>query len=450
MNAKLQKYIRDKQLFTKKDRLLLAVSGGVDSVVLAHLIKEAGFAFAIAHVNFKLRGKASDGDAAFVKKLAHQFKVPLFTVSFDTKTFAKKHKQSIQMAARQLRYAYFESLVISHRFDAILTAHHQDDAIETFLLNLTRGTGLAGLQGIPVKNSNVCRPLLFASRKEIEDYAAKHRILFRKDASNDEDTYKRNKIRLKVMPILKELNPSVDKAFMHAMENIAVAADIQNRYIEQRLSRITTVIKNRCSLSIDALTNEAHPTLLMHHLLKPYGFSNTAADEIMRALQSNGKKTVRSATHELIKDRTFLFLQAIQHDKPTKIILQAKTKSVNYGGWGFHFEYLKGGLQQHLEASKNAGLNQVYLDADALIFPLTLRPWKAGDALIPLGMKGRKKVSDIITDAKLTTAQKDRLLVLESEGKIAWLVGLRSDDRFKMKGTTKKVVRVSVEYLANY
>lgn len=438
------RYISDTKLFTKRNSMLLAVSGGVDSMVLANLMHRAGFNFAIAHVNFKLRGNAANLDQACVEQCANKIGVPFFTLNTNTKAYAKNHKVSIQMAARDLRYAFFNELATEHRFDFVLTAHHQDDAMETLLINITRGTGIAGLHGILPSQGKIRRPLLWASRKQVEDYAIQHKIVFRNDASNLEEKYHRNKIRLKVMPVLKELNPSLDKAFFNLMKNALTAEQIQNEYLQQRGKVLCRKVEKDLVIQIDALMAEAHPELILYHLLQSKGFASNTAANVLRSFETKAAKSFTSPEFTLLKDRSQLVISGLDNTPVVAASISKTKKEITYAKLQIKLDRLKGGLLEHLGASVKAGSNTIYLDYEKIEFPITVRPWKSGDALVPFGMKGRKKISDILTDSKISAQEKKQAAVLVSGNRVVWLLGIRFDERFKITTSTKTVLRISV------
>jgi len=431
-------YLSDKLLLSPKDKILLTVSGGVDSVVMAHLFAQTKYNFAIAHCNFKLRDEDSDIDEEFVKNLANNLKVELFTKSFNTKAYAKRKNISIQMAARELRYDWFNELVIEKKFDYIATAHHLDDNIETVLINFIRGSGISGLRGILPKNNNIIRPLLFASRKQIENYATARNIIFRYDKSNDSDKYIRNKIRHNILPVLYEINPSFGNTFNNTVDRLKDIEEIYKTGIENQINK---VIKHDDDIVIDIkkLLKLSPAKTFLYEFLTPYGFNYTSAEDIISIINDQSGKTFLSSTHKLIKDRNNLIVQKnnvandivgkIEKDDeyilfPVKLKIAVEEKVPGY----------------NLITPKTIGL----FDFNKIKFPLTIRKWKQGDSFYPFGMVNKKKVSDFFINEKFSILDKEKTYLLCSEDKILWIIGHRTDNRFKVNASTKKVLKITL------
>lgn len=435
MFQKITNHIRDHFPFLEGKKVLVAISGGLDSVVLAHLITELNFDISLAHCNFQLRGKESDLDEAFVLQIAQEKTLPVFIKKFDTEIFAKKSKLSIQIAARQLRYDWFEELINEHHFDYVLTAHHADDNLETFLINLTRGSGLDGFTGIPAINRNIIRPLLIFSRDEILTFAKEKNIEWREDESNSSIKYVRNKIRHQVIPVLKEMNPSLLETFSKTSKNLQESSQI----IEDRVAEITSEIvvqeNNITKLDIEKLKSLNTPKAYLYQILKTYNF--TEWNDVYHLLSAQSGKQIFSETHRLLKDRGFLLLS------------KNTTKSTDKK---FLIEHHQTEIQEpiHLRIEKvnevSTVNNQIiYVDADLLKFPLTLRKWKNGDYFYPKGMKGKKKISNYFKDKKLSLLEKENIwLLCSSENDIVWIVNERNDRRFLATKATNTILKISI------
>lgn len=430
MLKKFLDFINRHQLVTAGSKSLIAVSGGIDSVVLTMLFKEAGFHFAIAHCNFQLRGDESDTDEAFVKALAKAVGVNYFVRSFDTKNYAGAEGVSTQMAARDLRYAWFRQLVQDHQFDSIATAHHLDDSLETVIHNLTRGTGISGLRGILPKTNNVIRPLLFASKKEIMEYAQDKKLQWREDSSNVSVKYKRNLIRHKVLPVLREINPSLEATFFHSWQRIADAEGVVMDAVAALKAHALEQHGNDVYISIGAV-KKARP-VLVEELLKPYGFNFQQVRELMEALEVPAAGKVFGTDRYMLNvDRGYLIISPAGGEVTERLINSADEEVSN--------EVLTLQMQPGAPGKILTGKHEATVDYDMLKFPLKLRKWRIGDTFQPLGMKGKKKVSDFMIDEKIPLNLKERICVLESDGDIVWLVGHRLDERFKVSFRSKTI-----------
>jgi len=425
-------FITENQLFGSGDKILLTVSGGIDSVTLCDLFHKAGFTFGIAHCNFGLRGEESNGDETFVKKLAKKYKVSFYAENFETQAFADKEKISIQMAARQLRYSWFEKLRQQEGYNYIATAHHAGDALETVLLNIVRGTGIAGMNGIRSKTGYIIRPMLFADREQIQEYVVENQLSWREDSSNESAKYQRNFIRQQVTPLLKKLNPNLEHTLKTSVQRIGTAERVFRRYIEELKLKVWEEGKDAIYIK-DSLFPEQDKTVLLYELLVDYNFSFSDIKSIV-STETTGKY-IESATHILAKDRGQLTLtqkrlndyfssyitenQQEFNEKDIHLTIQAKDIT------SFKLD------TYHKIAS---------LDYDKLAFPLQLRKWKEGDWFCPLGMNKKKKVSDFLVDSKVPVNLKDRVFVLCSGSSIVWIVGRRIDERYKIVDDTKKVI----------
>ena len=427
-------YIRQNALFEPHHRILLAVSGGKDSVIMAHLFKQAGFSFGIAHCNFGLRGGESQRDEHFVRTLAALADVSVYVRHFETKRYAAEHKVSTQMAARDLRYAWFEELRVQHGYDRIAVAHHQNDVIETVLLNLVRGTGIAGLHGILPKRGNLIRPLLFLSRQDINQLAEDNEIGFVEDSSNLSTTYARNKLRLDVMPVLKGINPKLEQTFEHNIRRFAETEIVLQQAVEKAKKDICINNANGVYLSLDGIERLEPKRLLLYEILKSYSFTETVVDEVLAAGSKQTGTSFYSVTHRLTIDRDSLLLTAVAteqdfvnqmvHPEDTRIELTNQIITLHYSDI----------------ISFENDPRKAYIDADRLSFPMVIRSWQDGDRFRPMGMRNYKKISDFFTDQKIPLPRKAQIpLLINGNGDIVWVAGLRQDDRYKVTGTTKKV-----------
>jgi len=441
--AQFSKHINTQFSFLKDKKLLVAISGGVDSVVLTHLLSQLNFSISLAHCNFRLRGKDADQDEVFVKELANQLTIPVFTTSFETEKVAKQEKLSIQVTARNLRYDWFDKIIEENKLDFLLTAHHADDNLETFLINTIRGTGLDGLTGIPEKNENIIRPLLPFSREQIENYAKENNIVWREDSSNIETKYLRNKIRHEVIPILKELNPGLLSSFAKTQENLIGSRQI----IDDLIAKVknTTVIPAQAGIqkiNIAKLKEYNKPKAYLYELLKTYNF--TEWNDVVNLLDGQSGKQILSETHKLIKDRDFLLLTELHSEKT-----EQNTYVLNENDTFFENAELK--LKLTTQNITNSVLNtlpkihdSILIDRDKLKFPLTVRKWEKGDYFYPFGMRGKKKLSKFFKDEKISILEKEKIWLLCSEEQIVWVIGKRLDDRFKITDTTKNILKIEI------
>lgn len=430
-------YIKKENLFSAKEKILLTVSGGVDSVLMVELFHLSGFDFGIAHCNFQLRGDDSKKDEAFVKSIAKKYNVAFHSIKFDTLSYSKTNKLSTQIAARELRYDWFGKLKNQFDYIYIATAHHQNDAMETVLINITRGTGISGLHGILPKKGAIIRPLLFTTKSEIEDYAKKHKIKFREDKSNASHKYVRNKIRLQVIPVLKELNPSIEKTIENNIKHFRDVETIFNNEVEKQRSKIVKPLNSGWQISIDLL-NKLNPiSIYLFEFLKQYNFNSSTTEDIMLSLNKVSGKEFFSDTHRLVKDRAFLFIEKIATTNQTKHEIKKYQSLFDIDGLQLKFTKQNGSI---IDTNKSAAT----LDFDKLEFPLEIRRWKDGDTFHPLGMNSKKKLSDFFIDKKLSLIQKENTWILTSQNKIVWVIGQRIDNRFKVTDKTKNTLLINL------
>jgi len=446
MLQRLQKFIEQHRIFTLHDCILTGVSGGVDSVVLLYLLRQAGYKVGVAHCNFALRGKESDGDEDFVRELCAKNKLPFFTRRFNTQEHAEAQGVSIQMAARTLRYEWFEQVARENDFTKIAVAHNLNDDVETFFINLTRGTGLQGLSGMSPLQGKVARPLLFATREEIASCAKLHQLCHREDSSNSDTKYARNFIRHRILPEFANLNPS----FLHSMQqNMGRINSAQ-----QAVDSMASEVKKSCCAEADGKLHiriNALPTaqrsFWLYELLQEYNFSGSVVENIVQSLEKNSGKKFYSPTHTLIKDRDFLIVSPHKDDNMQECICIAQA---DVDG-GVQVPLNTGTVLELRVANRNdvdfsQGNHIAFLNYDLLQFPLTLRSWHNGDSFIPFGMSGEKKLSDFFIDIKLNLLEKsEQLLLCSANGNIAWILGRRLDNRYRVTDKSQKILRVEIK-----
>jgi tRNA(Ile)-lysidine synthase len=415
--------------------LLLATSGGLDSMVLLHLFQQLNFEIAIAHCNFQLRGIESFGDQNFVQEYADANKTAVFITQFDTTAFANDYKLSTQVAARELRYNWFYELLETKNYDFILTAHHADDNLETFLINLSRGTGLEGLTGIPQQNDKIVRPLLLFSRQEIEDYAKENAIKWREDSSNASDKYLRNKIRHHLVPILKELNPNFIVSFQKTQSYLQESQDMVDDAAIMVYQQVAKEKGDTIHFDLKKLKQLPNFKSYLFQWLKEFRF--TAWEDIYDLAESQTGKKVYSSNYLLLKNRDFLILSPLnQSNVEEEFVIEENQADVNFP---IKLYFCKA------DDISNMSNTTIFVDADKLKFPLVLRKWKVGDSFSPFGMKGKtKKVSKFFKDEKLSLIEKDTTWILCSDNQIIWIVGIRQDERFKIENTTQHILKIAL------
>ncbi len=446
MNLVLQfrDYIQKENLFQAKDKLLLAVSGGVDSVVLCHLCMHSGFDFSIAHCNFKLRGSESERDKLFVKELAEKLAVDFFVKDFDTEKYAAEKKVSIQVAARELRYNWFNELISTENklpvAKYILTAHHLDDNIETLLMNFFKGTGVAGLRGILPKNNQLVRPLLFAKKEELSVYAKENNLHWIEDSSNNSDKYSRNYFRHQIIPLVEKVFP---EAASNLADNIFRFREIEQLYkqsIDQHKKKLLEIKANEIHIPVLKLKKTEPLQTVIYEIIKDFGFTVSQTNEVIGLLESETGKYVKSKSHQVIKNRNWLIIAKNHSSETSTIIIEKEDK---------YIEFALGHLVLKTVNSEGYKIStdqlHATLDADKIKFPLILRKWKQADYFYPLGMTKKKKVSRFLIDQKLSKTDKENIWLLEMDKKIVWVVGLRIDDRFKIGISTKEVFFISIK-----
>ena len=439
MQSEFQHFIQDNDLCTKTNRILLGVSGGIDSVCMFHLFRLSGFAIAIAHCNFQLRGEESDGDELFVKSLAEQYDIPLFSTRFETKSIAESEGISIQMAARDLRYEWFEEIRDRYHYNYIAIAHNSDDVIETFFINLSRGSGIKGFTGIKPKTGNIIRPLLFASREKIVNFIQTSSYLYREDSSNSTTKYSRNLIRHEIIPGFEKINPRFKETMLENISRLRETEYIFREQIDIQAQNITYSQNKKLFIDIEKLNKIDLPKTFLYEILSPFGFSSTQINDILSSLHGVSGKQFFTLTHRLLKDRKDLILEEIHAINKNNYLIESKNSEIDKP---IHLLITKSEKNEHfnLIRNKNTGL----FDLDLIDFPLVIRKWQNGDYFMPLGMQNLKKLSDFFIDNKFSLLDKENAWILESGNKIIWIIGHRIDDRFKITGNTKNILQIEL------
>ena len=436
MLLNLKNHIASKFPFLENKKLFLAVSGGLDSMVLLHLFQQLPYEIAVLHCNFQLRGMESFGDQDFIQKYCDQNNIPFFTTQFDTDAFAKDYKLSTQVAARELRYNWFYELLETHQFDYVLTAHHADDNLETFIINLSRGTGLEGLIGIPEENDKIIRPLLPFSRDEILKYAKENNIEWREDSSNASNKYLRNKIRHDLVPILKEINPDFLKSFQKTQSYLQESNEMVEDASIMIYQQVAKEEGNEIHFDLAQLKRLPNYKSYLYQWLKEFGF--LAWKDIYDLTDSQSGKQILSSEYRLLKNRTTLILSPISDsDSYEEYVIEENSTEVNFP--------LKLKLSVVEEITINSN-RTIFVDAEKIRFPLLLRKWKEGDSFYPFGMEGKsKKVSKLFKDEKLSLIEKENMWILCSDDQIVWVTGIRQDERFKITDASKKILKIEIQ-----
>ena len=441
-----KEYIKKERLFQPKDKLLLAVSGGVDSVVLCELCYQAKLPFAIAHCNFQLRGAESERDEQFVTALAKKYAAELFLNRFDTEKYAAENKLSIQVAARNLRYNWFNEIIDSDSFiddignkklGKILTAHHADDNVETLLMNFFKGTGINGMKGILPKQGRLIRPLLFAYKKDLAEFATANDLSFVEDSSNISDKYTRNYFRNQLIPIIQQVFPKVTENLRDNLERFREIDMIYSEAILQHKEKLLVYKGEEVHIPVLKLKGMRPIATVVYEIIKDYDFTAHQVNDVIGLLDSDSGKYINSSTHRIFKNRNWLIINLLNNSVAKNILIENEAHETS-------FEEGKLIISNYELNKINQSLSIAQLDFAKIKFPLVLRKWKQGDYFYPLGMQKQKKISRFLIDQKLSLTQKEKIWVLEMDKKIVWVVGMRIDDRFKITPQTKNILEFNL------
>jgi tRNA(Ile)-lysidine synthase len=440
MLDRFKNFLIEQKLCSFGDRVLLAVSGGIDSVIMAHLFHEAGVDCAIAHCNFQLRGEDSVADELFVRSLADSLEMPVYVKQFDVDELAAEKGISVQMAARELRYRWFGEIIQLQSFTVVATAHNQNDSVETMLLNLSRGTGIRGLSGIPVRNGNIIRPLLFATRKEILSYQQAGQLAYREDASNQETKYRRNKIRHDVIPVLEQINPGFISTMTGNMNRLNETFLIYRQSIDQKRKALFSEEHDSASIQISGLKSLSPLKTWLYELFSVYGFTRSQCEEIEHIMDSEPGRRSISPSHQLYKDRDRLILVKTKPDSFDRYYLDSPEK-ISALPFSMDLQVMERSELREIPGEASTAC----LDYDKIQFPLTIRHWNHGDYFFPLGMEQIKKLSDFFVDQKIPVPEKERTWILASGKEIVWIMGHRIDNRFRITDETSRVLLLRLQ-----
>jgi tRNA(Ile)-lysidine synthase len=435
MIEELKEFIYENKLITNSDRILCAVSGGIDSMVMAHLFVKLQADIGIAHCNFNLRGKESDGDEELVRQFAVTHNIPFYTVKFETKKYAFENHISVQMAARDLRYNWFEEIRVNHNFSLISVAHNLNDNVETFLINLTRGTGIGGLTGMKPKNNCIIRPLLFASRNKIAVYCKENLIDFREDKSNADTKYTRNKIRHSIIPKFLEINPSFENTIIDTSERLNEINEIVTDYIIKTRNEISISNGDTIVYRIKSLQSLSPQLTMLFELFRPYGIRKGQLEDLVKLIDGRTGTRLFTDDYRVFKNRTDLVVSKKNNDTGNFFVINSVEDFTNYKYCvSAEIININSGFIMP-ESSETA-----CLDAKKVSFPMVIRKWKHGDNFYPLGMKQKKKLSDYFIDKKYSVLEKEQCMILESQGSIVWLINDRIDNRFRITKSTTEIL----------
>ncbi|MFW5915974.1 MAG: tRNA lysidine(34) synthetase TilS [Bacteroidota bacterium] len=439
MYQKFLDFVEENVLFRSDERILLAVSGGVDSMVMAHLCLKAGYRFAVAHCNFQLRGQESDRDQQFVESFAKEHGLTFHVNKFDTEAFASENSLSLQMAARRLRYQWFEKLKIQYSYDIVGMGHNKNDLVETFFINIARGTGLKGITGIKPRNDYIIRPVLFAAREDILHFSREYNIGYREDSSNRTVKYHRNKIRHHIVPRFQEINPRFPDTMWENMERFQDAYNIYIRAINEKISELTFQKEDDLYVDINKLQQLPEASTYLFEILKPYHFSKEVVHKIIEHLDAEPGKEFFSPSHKLVRDRHYLIISVIETENANRYYIDEGVRQISAP------IFLK---FRFIEDVRNYGIplkdpRIVSIDYDKLQFPLIIRKWQQGDYFKPFGFNHFKKLSDFFVDRKYSLLDKERVWILASGEKIIWIIGDRLDDRFKIEPDTRRILEIT-------
>ncbi len=440
MENRFLQYIEDNKLAEKSDNILIGVSGGRDSVFMAEMFIRTGFNITIAHTNFGLRGKESDSEEVFVKEYAAKHKLQCHSIKFDTTAYASENKISIQMAARRLRYSWFDELIEEHNYTKVAVAHNRNDTVETFFINLMRGTGIKGLKGISNKKGNVIRPVLFADRLEITKYLEANNIKWKDDSSNDSDKYQRNFIRHNIIPKIEEIEPDFISRMQANMRALTKINTVYENEVKYRKSKIFIHQLDKILVNIEML-KKLHPLdTYLFEFIREYDYSYEQVLELIDMLDSSSGKQILSKSHRIVKDRDFLIITNLTAKNEEEYVIQ---KGITH---------MKAPLHMHFDILNNINFEVpkdkkiACFDCQKLEFPLKLRKWKNGDSFMPLGMKNFKKLSKFFIDEKFSLVDKENTWILTTaNNNIIWVVGNRIDNRFIIDDRTQKIFSISIK-----
>ena len=439
MKEIVSQFIKQEKLFSPKDKIAVGVSGGADSVALLAVLCELGYDCIALHCNFHLRGEESMRDEHFVEQWVKTLNIPYRKVDFETEAYASEHKISIEMAARELRYRWFAEQKEKWGASCIAIAHHADDVVETFLINLTRGSGIHGLTGIKPKNGEIVRPLLCVSRKDILQYLKEKGIQHVEDSTNQETIYVRNKFRNTIIPLFESINPSFKESVVQTIANLRNAEEYLEEKTEESKKKVMTPMgKGVWQLSIAPLKEEKNVQFLLYELLRPFGFTPATIKNIANALDGSSGKTFQSAEYTLQKDREVFVLTRNDEETVEQFEIQEGIENLTVP---LHLTFQTINAEE-LQIEKESRF--CFLDYDQLTFPLTIRKWKQGDYFVPFGMKGKKKLSDYFVDKQFSLYQKKQTWLLLSGDQIVWIIGERSDNRYRVTSNTKKILKISL------
>ena len=437
MEVQFIDHIKKNNLFDNSHNLLLAYSAGVDSSVLFNLLLNCKYKFSVAHCNYKLRGQHSDYDQKFTIEKAKTHKVKYHTKEFDISKINFKKSQSVQMKCREIRYKWFNELSKKYEYDFILTAHHLNDSIETFFINIFRGTGIEGLTGIPLKRDKFIRPLLFATKNSILEYAKKYDIDYREDKSNESKSYKRNKIRSDLIPIISGISENYEDIFSKSFKNLKNLSDTYKNLVKLEIQKIMIQKFDVVYINISKIKDLKEDNLIIYEAIKDYGFTNSLNNIIRSYLQKKSGKLFYSKHYRLLVDRDKLIINKINKNQYFDTIkIYKKDLQIDYP--------IKISFSTSNKMLITDDPFSESFDFDKLRFPLLLRNWHKGDKFIPLGMKNFKKLSDFFVDEKISISEKDTTWLLFSESNLVWVIGKRIDDRFKVTSKTKKTYIASI------
>lgn len=436
MLTRFKQNITAKKLFAASNRLLVAVSGGVDSVVLCELCRQADFKFEIAHANFQLRGNESDADEAFVKELAAKYRVSIHVKKFDTARYSEENKCSTQVAARELRYQWFNE-ILKNGLHFLLTAHHADDNIETVLMNFFRGTGITGLRGMLEKKDRVVRPMLQFSKAAILQFAKENKLTWREDSSNASDKYSRNYFRNAIIPMVNKIYPEAETNLTQNIERFGETYELYHHAIAQHKNKLTERRGNEVHIPILKLKKLQPLRTILFEIISEFNFTAHQLDDVVHLADAEQGKFVQSSTHRIFVNRGWLIISPLQSEDANTILIDENVNEVKYAD-----RIIELTISLANGANISSSREVAELDRRSIEFPLILRKWKAGDYFYPLGMKKKKKVSRFLIDQKLSPPDKEKVWVLESAKRICWVVGLRIDERFKLSNTTKEMLSI--------